>query len=64
MRFFWVGDKVAQEMYKLRWHPGQKNLADYQSKHHVMSHHIMYAPGIYTWRILQDSYQEHRSQVL
>jgi hypothetical protein len=29
MRFFWVGDKVAQEIYKLRWHPGQENLADY-----------------------------------
>ncbi len=44
MRFFWVGDKVAQEMYKLRWHPGQENLADYQSKHHVMSHHINVCP--------------------
>jgi hypothetical protein len=31
MRFFWVGDKVAQEMYHLSWHPGQENLADYQS---------------------------------
>jgi hypothetical protein len=44
MRFFWVGDKVAQEMYKLRWHPGQENLADYQSKHHIMSHHINVRP--------------------
>jgi hypothetical protein len=44
MRFFWVGDTVAQEMYKLRWHPGQENLADYQSKHHVMSHHINIRP--------------------
>jgi hypothetical protein len=44
MRFFWVGDKVAQEMYKLRWQPGQKNLANYQSKHHAMSHHINVRP--------------------
>ncbi len=44
MRFFWVGDKVAQEMYKLRCHPGQENLADYQSKHHAMSHHINICP--------------------
>ncbi len=44
MRFFWVGDKVAQEMYKLRWHPCQENLADYQSKHHAMSHHIKVRP--------------------
>jgi hypothetical protein len=29
MRFFWVGDKVAQEMYKLRWHTGQENMANY-----------------------------------
>jgi hypothetical protein len=44
MQFFWVGDKVAQEMYKLSWHPGQKNLADYQSKHHVASHHVNVRP--------------------
>jgi hypothetical protein len=44
MRFFWVGDKVAQEMYKLRWHPGQENLAGYQGKHHAMSHHINVCP--------------------
>ena len=44
MRFFWVGDKVAQEMYDLSWHPGQENLADYQSKHHVGSHHVNVRP--------------------
>jgi hypothetical protein len=44
MQFFWVGDKVAQEIYKLSWHPGQENLADYQSKHHVASHHINVRP--------------------
>ncbi len=44
MRFFWIGDKVAQEMYALNWHPGQENLADYQSKHHVGSHHVAVRP--------------------
>ncbi len=39
MRYFWVGDKVAQDAYKIKWHPGQENLADYQSKHHIGSHH-------------------------
>ncbi len=39
MRFFWVGDKIAQEMFSLKWHPGQENLADYQSKHHNGAHH-------------------------
>jgi len=44
MQFMWVGDKVAQEMYKLIWHPGQENLADYQSKHHVGTHHVNVRP--------------------
>ena len=34
MRYFLVGDKVAQDLYSLGWYPGQENLADYQSKHH------------------------------
>ena len=44
MRFFWVGDKIAQEMYSLKWHPGQENLADYQSKHHNGAHHKAVRP--------------------
>jgi hypothetical protein len=44
MRFFWIGDKVAQDMYQVAWHPGQENLADYQSKHHVGSHHVAVRP--------------------
>ncbi len=44
MHFFWVGDKVAQDMYQVAWHPGQENLADYQSKHHIGSHHIAVRP--------------------
>jgi hypothetical protein len=39
MRFLWVGDKVAQEMYDITWHPRMENLADYQSKHHTGAHH-------------------------
>jgi hypothetical protein len=31
-------------MYKLGWHPEQENLANYQSKHHAMSHHINVCP--------------------
>jgi hypothetical protein len=27
-------------MYQIAWHPGQENLADYQSKHHIGSHHV------------------------
>ncbi len=40
MRFFCIGDKVAQDMYQIAWHPGQENLADYQSKHHMGPHHV------------------------
>jgi hypothetical protein len=39
MHYFWVWDKVAQGAYAIRWHPGQENLADYQSKHHIGAHH-------------------------
>jgi hypothetical protein len=31
-------------MYDLKWHPGMENLADYQSKHHVGSHHAAMKP--------------------
>ena len=40
MKFFWVGDKIAQ----VKWHPGQENLADYQSKHHIGAHHTAVQP--------------------
>jgi hypothetical protein len=39
MQYFWVCNKVAQDAYDIKWHPGQENLADYQSKHHTRTHH-------------------------
>ncbi len=42
--FFWISDKSAQKMYALHWHPGQENLADYQSKHHTGAHHAAVRP--------------------
>ncbi len=44
MRFFWIGDKIAQQMYDIKWHPEQENLANYQSKHHIGSHHTAVRP--------------------
>ena len=44
MRYFWVSDKISQNAYDVRWHPGQENLADYQSKHHAGSHHKAVRP--------------------
>jgi len=44
IRYFWVGDKEAQDIYKIKWHPGQENRADYQSKHHIGSHYLAFRP--------------------
>jgi hypothetical protein len=44
MRYFWVCDKVAQDAYNVKWHPGQENLANYQSKHHTGAHHQAVRP--------------------
>ncbi len=49
MQYFWVGDEVAQDMNTLSWHPGQENLADYQSKHHIGSHH----QAVHPWYLHQ-----------
>jgi hypothetical protein len=55
MRFFWISDKVAQNMYALSWHPGHENLADYQSKHHTGAHHI----AVCLWQLhMGDFYRE------
>ncbi len=51
MRFFWISDKVAQDMYTLSWHPGQENLADYQSKNHTGAHHI----AVHPWCLHMDN---------
>jgi hypothetical protein len=49
---FWVGDKVAQDMYELKRHPEMKNLADYQRKHHLGSHRTAIRP----YYLHQDNY--------
>jgi hypothetical protein len=54
IRFFWIGDKITQEMYALKWHPGQENLANYQIKHHVGSHHVAVRP----WYLHMENYPQ------
>ncbi len=44
MRYFWVCDKVAQDVNNVKWHPGKENLAEYQSKHHPGAHHTAVCP--------------------
>ena len=38
MQFYWLKDRVTQQMLKVYWAPGKVNLADYFSKHHPASH--------------------------
>jgi len=44
MRNFWTSEKEAQDVYSFKWHPGQENLVDYQSKHHPRPHHTAVHP--------------------
>jgi hypothetical protein len=51
LRFFWVGNKEAQKIYGISWHPGQENLVDHQSKHHTEAHHRNVGP----WYLHQEN---------
>ena len=51
MRFFWVGNKEAKNIYEICWHPGQENLADYQSKYHTGAHNKNVRP----WYLHQEN---------
>jgi hypothetical protein len=65
MHFFWVGDKSAQGMYDISWHPGMENLADYQRTHHLGSHHINFRPWyLHMLKSLLGTYREHRVRAL
>jgi hypothetical protein len=44
MRYFWTSEMEAQDVYSFKWYPGQENLADYQSKHHLGAHHSAVRP--------------------
>jgi hypothetical protein len=39
MRFYWIKDRVAQNMFIVHWRQGSDNLADYFTKHHPPAHH-------------------------
>jgi hypothetical protein len=44
MCFFWVAAAVEQEKFDIKYYPGKENLADYQSKHHLGTHHKAVCP--------------------
>lgn len=39
MRFYWIRDRCDQDQFRVKWEPGETNLADYFSKHHSGPHH-------------------------
>jgi hypothetical protein len=39
MRFYWLQDRTRQGQFRIYWGPGNKNLADYHTKHHSATHH-------------------------
>ena len=39
MRFYWIQDRVRQGQFLVYWRPGDKNLANYFTKHHSTAHH-------------------------
>ena len=39
IQYFYINDQVDNKEFKVEWHPGQKNLGDYNSKHHETRKH-------------------------
>ena len=47
MRFHWIADRVKQGQFLVYWVPGDKNWADYVTKHHPASHHQTMRPTFF-----------------
>jgi hypothetical protein len=45
MRWNWLRDKSVQEILKYYWDAGKNNWADYFTKHHAPSHHLLMRPN-------------------
>ena len=39
MRFHWLRDRECQWKFRIYWHPGKLNYADYWTKNHAALHH-------------------------
>jgi hypothetical protein len=44
MRYFWLLDGEAQQLFQFYYHPGQENLGNYPSKHHTADVHQNVCP--------------------
>ena len=38
--FYWINDRIEQEIFRVFWRPVPENLGDYHFKHHPPEHHI------------------------
>ena len=48
MRFYWIVDRIKQNMFLVHWRKGLENLADYFTKHHSPAHHRL----VRSWYLL------------
>jgi hypothetical protein len=39
MRFHWLRNQECQQQFRIYWHPGKLNYANYWTKHHPETHH-------------------------
>ena len=58
MRHHWIGDKITEKIINLIWRPASKNLADYFTKHHPVTHHRIMRSK-YLTEPATTSYQAH-----
>jgi len=56
MRYFWLLDGVTQTYFKFYYQPGQENLGDYPSKHHIADIHQHVRP----YYVYTDKSARHR----
>jgi hypothetical protein len=50
MRYFWLLDAEAQQLFRFYHQPGQENLGNYPSKHHSAPTYInMFILIMFTW---------------
>jgi hypothetical protein len=40
MRFYWIRDRICQGHFTVEWEKGERNLAEYFTKHHPKRHHV------------------------
>jgi hypothetical protein len=52
MRFHWLRDKEVQQQFRIFWDKGIKNLADYYTKHHSITHHQNMRPQYFQCKFL------------